>query len=286
MVLAMLGFAIEDALLKSATTIVPVGQTLMLFGIGGTLGFLILTWRRGEKALVRAALTPTLLTRAVFEITGRLFFLLSLALSTLSSTSAILQATPLAVTLGAALFLGERVRWQRWLAIFVGFVGVLLVIKPSPASFELTSMLAVIGMLGFAGRDLATRAAPPALSNMQLGVYGFAVLIPTGGAYALWNGGFIMPDLASGTAIFIATFVGVGAYYSLTVAMRAGEVSVITPFRYSRLLFGLFLGAVIFGERPDMMTLVGSAVIVVSGVYILTQRQPASSDKDTLTSQN
>ncbi len=288
MVLAMMGFAVEDTLLKTATAAVPVGQTLMLFGIGGTLLFLVLTWQRGEKALVRSAMTPTLFTRAAFEIAGRLFFLLSLAFTSLSSTSAILQATPLAVTLGAAVLFGEHVRWHRWFAIVIGFAGVLLVIKPSAEAFELTSIFAVIGMIGFAGRDLATRAAPPALSNMQLGVYGFAVLIPTGGAYALWTGGFVLPDLISGTAIFIATFIGVGAYYSITVAMRTGEVSVVTPFRYSRLLFGLFLGAVIFGERPDMMTLGGSAVIVASGVYILLSMRQSpravSATKETLVS--
>lgn len=269
MVLAMLGFAIEDTLLKTATASVPVGQTLMLFGIGGTFGFLLLTWRRGERAFTPEALKATLYTRAVFEITGRLFFLLSLALNTLSSTSAILQATPITVTLGAAVLFGERVNWQRWLAILIGFIGVLMIIQPSSESFQVTSILAIIGMIGFAGRDLATRAAPPALSNMQLGVYGFAVLIPTGAAYSFWSGRFVWPDLFSGLVIAAGTLVGIGAYYSLTVAMRTGLVSVVTPFRYSRLLFGLLLGFLIFDETADAMTLAGSAIIVLSGLYIL-----------------
>ncbi|MES0869939.1 DMT family transporter [Pseudovibrio sp. SCP19] len=274
MVLAMLGFAIEDTLLKTATAAVPVGQTLMLFGAGGTFGFLLLTWRRGERAFAPEALKATLFTRAIFEITGRLFFLLSLALNTLSSTSAILQATPIAVTLGAAVLFGERVSWQRWLAILIGFVGVLMIIQPSSEAFQVTSILAIIGMIGFAGRDLATRAAPPALSNMQLGVYGFGVLIPTGALYAFWSGGFVWPDLYSGLSIAAGTLVGIGAYYSLTVAMRTGMVSVVTPFRYSRLLFGLLLGFIIFDESVDAMTLAGSAIIVLSGLYILMGNSP------------
>ncbi len=269
MVLAMLGFAIEDALLKTASLSIPVGQTLMLFGIGGTLGFLLLTWNRGERALPAEVMSPTLLIRALFELTGRLFFLLSLALNTLSSTSAILQATPIVVTLGAAALFGERVNWQRWLAILIGFVGVLMIIQPSSDAFQMTSVLAVIGMIGFAGRDLATRAAPPALSNMQLGIYGFGVLIPTGAVYSFYTDGFIWPDLFSWSVLVAGTLVGIAAYYSLTVAMRTGLVSVVTPFRYSRLLFGLLLGFLVFGESVDAMTLAGSGIIVVSGLYIL-----------------
>ncbi|MDD7909691.1 DMT family transporter [Pseudovibrio exalbescens] len=275
MVLAMLGFAVEDMFVKLAADGVPVGQILMLFGLGGMVGFLLLTWRRGERALVPQAMNKTLAMRAVFEISGRLFFILSLALSTLSSTSAILQATPLAVTLGAAVFMGERVGWQRWIAILIGFIGVLLVIKPTPEAFQLTSILAVLGMLGFAGRDLATRAAPPALSNMQLGVYGFAVLVPTGGVYAAATSGFVWPDAFSWFAISGATVIGIGAYYALTVAMRTGEVSVVTPFRYSRLLFALGFGFAIFGETPDLMMLLGSSIIVLSGIYILVNGRRA-----------
>ncbi|KZL19605.1 Riboflavin transporter [Pseudovibrio axinellae] len=285
MVLAMLLFAIEDTLLKTATASVPVGQTLMLFGMGGTLGFLLLTWRRGERAFTPQALKATLFTRAFFEILGRLFFLLSLALNTLSSTSAILQATPIAVTLGAAVLFGERVSWQRWVAIMIGFVGVLMIIQPSSEAFQVTSILAILGMIGFAGRDLATRAAPPALSNMQLGVYGFAVLIPTGAFYSLWSGGFVSPDRFSGFMIAAGTLVGIGAYYSLTVAMRTGLVSVVTPFRYSRLLFGLMLGLLVFDESADAMTLAGSAIIVLSGLYILMSNATRKSSAPTRVSE-
>lgn len=279
MVLAMFGFAIEDTLLKAASSSVPVGQILMLFGLGGMLGFLLLTWKRGEQALVPELKSPTLITRAIFEISGRLFFLLSLAFNTLSSTSAILQATPLAVTLGAAVFFKERVSWQRWTAIAVGFLGVLLIVQPSANAFQATSVLAILGMIGFAGRDLATRAAPPTLSSVQLGVYGFAVLVPTGFFYALATDGFMWPTLWSGAAILGGTLVGIGAYYSLTIAMRTGQISFVTPFRYSRLLFGIALGMLIFAEQPNSMTLLGSAVVVCSGVFILIRKDRGVASK-------
>ena len=171
--------------------------------------------------------------------------------------------------MGAAIFFGEKVGWRRWSAILVGFVGVLMIIRPGLQGFEAASILAVIGMLGFAGRDLATRAAPAVLSNVQLGIYGFFVLIPTGLAMLFYTGSAVSLNLVSASQIAGATLFGVIAYYSLTIAMRTGEVSVVTPFRYTRLVFALILGIIVFAERPDLMTLLGSAIIVGSGIYTL-----------------
>jgi drug/metabolite transporter (DMT)-like permease len=269
MVGAMAGFAIEDMFLKSASVLLPVGQILMIFGAGGMIGFAILTARRGERVLHPAILTPAILIRAVFEVAGRLFYTLAIAFTPLSSASAILQATPLVVVMGAALIFGERVGWRRWTAIGVGFAGVLIILRPGLEGFTPLSLLALLGMLGFAGRDLATRAAPPILSNIQLGVYGFAMMVPTGAVLLAFSGGAAVPSALAAAQLLAATVVGVAAYYALTAAMRMGEVSVVTPFRYTRLVFALILGAAVFGERPDAATLLGSAVIVGSGIYTL-----------------
>ena len=271
MIAAMAGFAVEDALIKQASTGLPVGEIMAIFGLGGWFGFLLLTWHRGQRAWTPDILRPTLLLRAGTEIFGRLFFTLSLAYSTLAATSSILQATPLAVTLGAALFFGEKVGLRRWGAILVGFFGVLLILRPLPQSFDPTSVLALLGMLGFAGRDLATRAAPPALSHLQLGVYGFFVLIPTGLALMIWEGGAVLPSPIEALWMFATIIVGIGAYYALTAAMRIGAVSVVAPFRYSRLLFALALAVIFFAERPDSLTLIGAFIVVLSGLFMLRE---------------
>jgi drug/metabolite transporter (DMT)-like permease len=255
--------------LKSAAASLPVGQILMIFGAGGMIGFAVLAARRGERLLHPAILSPAILIRCVFEVAGRLFYTLAIALTPLSSASAILQATPLVVVMGAALIFGERVGWRRWTAIAVGFAGVLIILRPGLDGFTPLSLLAVLGMLGFAGRDLATRAAPPVLSNLQLGVYGFAMMVPTGAVLLAVSGGAALPSAIAAGQLAAATVIGVLAYYALTSAMRMGEVSVVTPFRYTRLVFALILGAAVFGERPDAATLLGSAVIVASGVYTL-----------------
>lgn len=270
MVLAMVGFAIEDALFKGIALGLPPGFTTLLFGVTGSLLFAGLCWRAGEPVLTREALRPRLLIRSAIELVGRLFFALALAFTSLSATSAILQAAPLVVTLGAAVFLGEKVGPRRWLAMAVGFVGVLLILKPTPASFEPSSILAVIGMIGFAGRDLATRMSPPTVSGRQLGLLGFLVIICAGVIFMLFDSA--PPRLPTGPeALRLVTLgaVGVAAYTALTVAMRSGEVAVIAPFRYSRLLVALVIAYLVFGERPDLWTLAGGLLIVVSGTYTL-----------------
>ncbi|MGB3280165.1 MAG: DMT family transporter, partial [Pseudorhodobacter sp.] len=204
-----------------------------------------------------------------FEVMGRLFYTLAIALTPLSSASAILQATPLVVVAGAAAFFGEAVGWRRWSAIVAGFIGVLIILRPGLDGFTPLSILAVLGTLGFSGRDLATRAAPKTLSNLTLGVYGFAMMVPTVAALLAWTGGAVLPGPGASLALAAATVFGVAGYYALTAAMRVGEMSIVTPFRYTRLLFALILGALVFAERPDTATLLGSAVIVASGIYTL-----------------
>lgn len=285
MVLAMAAFSLEDMFIKAASDFVPVGEILMLFGLGGTLAFIAMTLSRGQTVFHPDSLSRPVLIRIVFEIIGRLFFTLAIVFTPLSSASAILQATPLVVVMGAALYFGEHIGCRRWIAILIGFTGVLIIIRPGLESFEISSLLGIIGMLGFAGRDLATRAASPTLSHLQLGIYGFAVLVPTGLFMLLCNigpdnnslasHGFVWPSTMPAIQVTAATVFGVIAYYWLTIAMRNGDVSVVAPFRYTRIIFALFLGVVIFGERPDTWTLFGIGVIIASGLYTLIHSKRA-----------
>ena len=271
MVAAMAGFAVEDLLLKIVARGMPVGQILMIFGLGGALAFAILAQIRDERVLHPAALSRPVIVRAGFEVTGRLFYTLAIALTPLASASAILQATPLVVVAGAALIFGETVGWRHWTAISMGFLGVLVILRPGLDGFSWLSLLAVIGLIGFAGRDLATRAAPPVLTSLVLGVYGFAAMVPAGAVLLGWTGGAVVPTPATVGVLAVTIVVGVAAYFALTLAMRTGEVSAVTPFRYTRLVFALILATVFLGERPDGWTLAGAAMIVASGLYTLAR---------------
>lgn len=275
MVAAMAAFAVEDMFLKAAAATLPVGVVLMLFGIGGSIGFALLARLHGERLWHPAMATRSVGLRAVAEVIGRLSYILAIALTPLSSATAILQATPLVVVAGAALVFGEKVGWRRWAAVLVGFAGVMVILKPAPGAFVAASLFAVVGMAGFAGRDLATRAAPKVLSNRQLGLCGFVVLVPTGAA--LWA---VMGEPAHWNAAALAfvaagTVIGIGAYTGLTAAMRVGDVSIVTPFRYSRLLFGVALGILAFGEQLDTSTVIGGVIVLAAGLYTLMRARKA-----------
>ncbi len=274
MVVAMAAFAVEDAFIKSATKQLPVAEVLILFGAGGAILFAGLARRSGSGLLPVQALTRVMLVRAVFELVGRLFYVLAIALTPLSSATAILQATPIIVVLGATAFFGESVGWRRWCAILAGLIGVLIILRPAAGDFSALSLLAVVGTLGFAGRDLASRAAPRSLSTWLLGLYGFLTVVVAGVLYAVWEGrAFIWPTAAHGLSVAGAVVTGVFAYAALMKAMRTGSISAVTPFRYTRLLFGIGLGALVFGERPDGLMLLGCAVVIGSGLFIWREGQ-------------
>ena len=273
MVASMAGFAVEDMFLKSAAREMPLGQIMLIMGLLGVATFAVLARVKGQPAFPAALFSRGMAVRSGFEVMGRVFYALAIALTPLSTASAILQATPLLVVAAASILFGEKVSLARWAAILAGFCGVLLIVRPGQDGFSALSLLAVAGMIGFAGRDLATRAAPPALSNAQLGVAGFAMLGLSGSLILGTTGGAVVPDgwglwLLAGTSVF-----GILGYHALTYAMRTGDVSVVTPFRYTRLVFALILGVAIFHERPDALTLLGSAVIVAAGVFALLQNR-------------
>ncbi len=270
MAMAMAGFALEDMFIKLLADALPVGQILVLLGVGGAVAFGIIAHRKGQDLLSPALLTPALLLRNTAELVGTIGFVLSFVLASLATASAILQAAPLCVTLGAVLFLGEKVGWRRWTAICVGFFGVLLIVRPGMAGFEPAALFAVIGVLGLAGRDLATRVIPREVSSYQISSWAFAMIVPAGVFLMLAMGHSpVMPDALQFATLGAALGVGVLAYYALVGSMRVGELSFVTPFRYTRMLFALIVAVLVFGERPDALTLIGAAIIVGAGLFTL-----------------
>ncbi|MEM6371961.1 MAG: DMT family transporter [Pseudomonadota bacterium] len=282
MVLAMLGFAFEDAVIKLLSGALPVGQILGFLGIGGAAVFAVVCRMRGQSLWHPGFLAPSVLLRNLGELVGTLGFVTALALIPLSTASAILQAAPLLVTLGAALFLGESVGWRRWAAILAGFVGVLLILRPGTDGFSWLTLFAVQGVVGLAVRDLATRRVSFAISSMQLSFLAFLTVIPAAAILLLLGGDtLVMPDLTQSALLSTAVLIGVVAYFAVTQAMRIGDIGFVTPFRYSRMVFALIIGVVLFSENPDALTLLGAAIIIASGMYTLWREQQVNSRKVT-----
>ncbi len=270
MALAMAGFALEDMFIKLLADTVPVGQILVLLGLGGAIAFGIIAHRKGQAVLSPALLSRTVLIRNISELVGTIGFVLGFVLASLATASAILQAAPLMVTLGAVVFFDEKVGWRRWSAILAGFFGVLLIVRPGMAGFEPASILVVIGVMGLAGRDLATRAVPRNISSYQLSSWAFFMLIPAGVFLMLVMGQApVGLEWAQLMKLGAALGIGVFAYYAIVAAMRMGELSFVTPFRYTRMLFALVVAVLVFDERPDALTLTGAAIIICAGLFTL-----------------
>lgn len=196
MTLAMLCFAIEDMMIKFLADALPVGQILTMLSIGGASLIAATLLVKRQTLFPGDILTRPVIIRNVGEIIGTVGFVSALVLIPLSTLAAILQTTPLLVTLGAALFLGATVGWRRWLAILIGLVGVLIIIRPTSEGFDWLVMLAVLGVVGLAIRDLATRASTPNMSALQLSLVAMMLIIPTGILLAWFFGTpFVAPTL-------------------------------------------------------------------------------------------
>lgn len=284
MTLAMLSFAIEDMLIKFLAGALPVGQILALLGTGGACLIAITLLIQGETLFPTALRSKPVLIRNFGEVIGTVGFVSALVLIPLSTLAAILQTTPLIVTLGAALFLGHSVGWRRWSAILIGFFGVLLIIRPSADGFDWNVLLALLGVLGLAIRDLATRASTPDMSALQLSLIAMTLIVPTG-LFLAWvfETPLVTPSLRDWGIIAIASVVGAFSYRFIVMAMRVGEISFVTPFRYTRMIFLLIIAVVVFDETPDMLTLIGAAIIVGSGLYALWREHSAHKKAQALT---
>ena len=278
MLLSMAGFSIEDALIKNLAKEIPVSQILIFLGIGGAVMFASLTVLKGDRLYSSNMRSKAFVIRFVSDVLSPLFFLPALALIPLSTAASILQAIPILVTMGAALVLGQKIKWRRWSAIIFGFTGVLLIVRPGMADFEPASILALLGVTFLASRDLATRVMPSGLSTFTVTTYAFGASIIAGVMLIPFFDSLIWPTPEQWFWIVLLTVLGGLSYAAIVVATRAGDIAVIAPFRYSRLVFSMLIAVLFLGERPDWQTLIGATIIILSGLYTFWREQIKSRD--------
>ena len=271
---AMAGFTIEDMFIKQLAAVIPVGQILVILGLFSAMAFAVMSWTKRQRLSARAAWRWPFVMRATAEAVAAMSFATSLSLVDISVVAAVFQTTPLVITMGAALFLGENVGWRRWSAIALGFAGVLMIIRPGLDGFEPTVLLVLVSVAGVATRDLITRRMDVAVSSTVVSFQGFAAIVPAGLVLLFITGNTpqamspVMWGMMLGAILF-----SVLAYYAIVHATRIADASTITPFRYTRLLFSLLVGIFVFHERPDVMTLAGAALIIGSGLYTFLREQ-------------
>lgn len=282
MILAMALLALSDLFIKLAAGMMPLGQIMAMLGVLGTGAFAALALSRGEQLFSRDFFHPMALTRNAMEIFGAFGMILGIALNPLTTVATILQSAPLLVTMGAAIFLSEPVGPRRWAAVIVGFLGILLVLRPGTDAFAPAALFCVLGAAALAMRDLVTRLAPARVSALVLSTWGFAATTPPALLYFALDGKAPVFTGPAMLAIFGAVATTTTGYYALTAAMRMAPVSIVAPFRYTRLIFVLIIGVSVFGERPDALMLLGAAIIIGSGLYtFLRERQLARAETTT-----
>lgn len=266
---SMAAFTLNDTCIKLALGQLPLLQILTIRG-GLTLVLLYLLARRlgSLRSDLSAQDWGLVALRAACETGATYFFITALAQMPLANVTAVIQMLPLTVTLGAALFLRESVGWRRYLAIALGFCGMLLIVRPGPEGFSTASIYALVAVAFVTVRDLSTRRMSARVPSMTvtlasaLSVFVFAAAMSTGTNWEPLTPALV--GLLGAASVFI-----MGGYLCAVTVMRVGEIGFIAPFRYTSLLWALVLGFLVFDHWPDGLTLLGAAVVVAAGLFTL-----------------
>ncbi len=272
MMVAMAAFIVNDTLIKLASERLPLGEIIFVrSAIAGTV-ILAACLVTGTIRQLHHLKNRTVVIRTVAEIVSMLLYLVALFRMPIANATAILQALPLAVTAGAALFFNVPVGWRRWSAIIVGFIGVLMIVRPGLEGFDVWALVALASVLTVAVRDLVTRSMPatvPTLGVVLLALLSALVV----GAGLFVTEEWVMPTqqellwLAGAAGFLIVGFV------TIIIAMRSGDISLVAPFRYSIILWAIVIGYVVWGDVPDPITVAGIVVIVAAGIYSLIRER-------------
>ncbi|WP_428696643.1 DMT family transporter [Stappia sp.] len=272
MMFAMAGFILNDSCVKLVSSDLPLGEIMFLRGAMALS--LLLVWCIANGTIKRF---PLLLNRLVSlrvfaEVSATLLYLTALFNMPIPNATAILQALPLLVTAGAALFLGAPVGWRRWTAITIGFGGVLLIVRPGMEGFDAWALVALAGVFLMALRDLTTSVLPKNIPTLGVTFATLVGVTVTGlglSAAETW----VMPS--GRNLLLLATaagFILVG-FVCIINAMRIGDISLVAPFRYSIILWAIVIGYLVWGDIPDTFTLAGIAVLVGTGIYSLARER-------------
>ena len=278
MVGSMTAFTVNDMFFKLLNDDLPFFQALFFRTLLVAIFMLFLARARGA---LRVGLTTgdrnLIAVRTLAEAAAAYLFLTALINLPIANVTAIIQALPLTVTLGAALVLRESVGWRRLVAILIGLVGVLLIVRPGGADFSLYSLFAVGAVICVTVRDLAARRISPGVPSLFIALIstlGVLVLGAVGAVFTTWA-----PMTGQGMLYLVSSaFFVMCAYLFSVSAMRVGEVGFVSQFRYTSLLVALVIGLVVFNEWPDSLTLIGAAIVVGTGLFTLWRERTHQSE--------
>lgn len=267
-VFGMGSFSLSDALTKLAAKYLPTGEVIFTRGLATVMFFALAVAAAGQLRQLPKALSPATLLRGMFDAIAVVLFITALVHMNLADLSAVVLVQPLLMTALAVVLFREIVGWRRWLAILVGLVGTLFIVRPTPSAFDAWALLGLGAALGGASRDLATRRVDPSIPSLCICLIS-SVTVTMSSVLVIHGETWIVP---SATALFVCAaaglFFGIGTYL-IVLAFRGTDLGAVVPFRYVLLVWAGLWGYLFFAELPDRWTLVGATLIVASGLYTL-----------------
>lgn len=266
MLASMALFVANDTCIKLAGERLPLGEIILIRNSAATLYILSFALVFGGLTLPENPPKRLLGWRMLAEASSTLLFLSALVAMPIGDANAIAQFTPLAMTAAAAVFLKEPVGWRRWSAAIVGLIGVLLIARPGTSAFNPSALFAIGAIVMVVARDLITRHITTAVPTLTLTLMSAAATAPAG--LLLWPFEYwLSPEVPEVLLLLAGGACLTLAYAFIIVAMRAGDVAVIAPFRYGVILFALLSGWIIWGDVPDAVQSLGIAVLTLAGLY-------------------
>ena len=270
-VFAMACFVGNDTAMKLASSALPLSEAIFLRGLFASFFCLVVILARGQIATLRHVGQKLVLARACTEIIGTFTFLAALRLMPISDVTAIEQIVPLLLTGYAALVLRETVAPARLLAIAIGFAGALMIAAPS-GQISVGAWLAFGTALAVTARDLLGRRMHNSVSPLAVTLAGM-IIVGTAAFAVSWVPGLEPPWIIPSPAIFgllLASSILLStAYVAMIMALRLGQVQALAPFYYSQTLFALLAGLFIFGDHLSAQALLGTALVVAAGLFVI-----------------
>ena len=272
---ASLAFVLNDAIVKLVSRDLPLGELIFVRGIMATALIGAVCWAYGAMRPLSLVFTPHVASRVVAS--GLSTVLIVVAYMPLATVTAVLQTTPLAVTAGSALFFKEHVGWRRWMATLAGFLGVMLIVRPTGIEGEgLYALLALGALACTTARDLSTRLLHRDIPSMYVATMSSGLIMLSGLLFVPFEDAWIMPSGRVMVLLALASVCLLFAYNLVIYAMRTGELSAVSPFRYTLIPVALLLGYLIWGDVPDMLAMLGIGLVAAAGLYSLYQESVAS----------
>ncbi len=277
---SMAAFVINDTLMKVAGADMGVLQSIFARGIFATILMGIVAHFSGA---FRTFPSPPDLRRIAFrtlaEVGATFCFVVALFNMPIANVTAVLQSLPLTIALAAAVFLRESISWRRTTAIVIGAIGVLIIIRPTSGAFNSYALLALAAVCFVTFRDLIVRRFTASVSSLFVAFVTATTITATSGVGLLLVGEWQPVDLETTMLLALAAvFVLLGYYFSIAT-MRFGEVAMVTPFRYTSVLWAIMLGWLVFGEIPDGWTFLGIGIILAAGFYTVWREGKARGNR-------